>query len=107
MKNILKLYIFICFFSTVNVVKSQEYYIETKNKREKFSYYFNVMDSMISQNPSDSFYNCINCVRFMQSETKIQASGNITYFGKMEFTKEDLEKWLIWFEKKYLRGKRK
>lgn len=69
---------------------SQDYYIETKDKKKAFDYYFKVMDSLIK---TDNTPACINCVRFMQRETKISSSGKTTYFGRLDFTRKDLEKW--------------
>jgi hypothetical protein len=82
-----------------DVVWCQVYYIDTKDKRAEESYYFKIMDSLVLAAPKDSFYECFNCVVFMKRTTQIPSSGNITYFGQFDFTKEDLQKWHAWYNK--------
>lgn len=81
--------------------QGQEYYIKAKDKKTAFIYYLKSMDTIVNKNPSDTSFFCINCVRFMQDETRIQSSGKTGYFGREGFTKEDLQKWHEWYEKKY------
>jgi hypothetical protein len=77
------------------------YYINTSKKKLERVYYFKIMDSLVAAAPNDTLYGCINCIRFMKAETEIPSSGNITYFGQFDFTKEDLQKWHAWYNKRY------
>jgi hypothetical protein len=91
------IFILVSITASINCL-SQDYYIETKDKKKSFEYYFNVMDSLIKTEDTPT---CINCVRFMQRETKIPSSGKTTYFGRLDFTRGDLERWRKWYNSKY------
>lgn len=82
------------------------YYIETSGKNQERVYYFKIMDSLVSASPHDSLYECLNCIRFMKKETKIPSSGRYTYFGQLEFTKQDLKRWHEWYDKTKKKAKK-
>lgn len=77
------------------------YAITTADKELERVYYFKVMDSLVAARPQDTIYGCRYCISFMYQETKIPSSGHITYFGQMEFTKDDLVKWHEWYERNH------
>lgn len=97
------------YFMMPNSIYGQidNYYVNTNKKHIERTYYFKVMDSLVAAAPNDTIYECINCVRFMTAETKIRSSGKVTYFGQLEFTKEDLRKWHNYYTKKYNKKRKK
>src|SRR4051812_618733 len=67
-----------------------------------FEYHFNILDSVVKANPNDTIYACcIPSIKFMEIKTGIEAHSDGTYFGKLYFSKEDLQKWREWWDKMY------
>jgi hypothetical protein len=84
--------IYLVFFLVVNSsLFGQAYYIKTEDKIVEFEYYFKIMDSLVTNNRNDTLFTCRNCIILLEAETKIYASGKLTYFGVFDFSKNDLK----------------
>ena len=71
-----------------------------------FEYHFKILDSAVKANPHDTIYACCTpSIKFMEVKTGIEAQTGGTYFGKLNFFKEDLQKWHEWYDKKYEKNK--
>ncbi len=67
-----------------------------------FEYHFHILDSASKVNAADSIYTCCTqSIKFMEVNTGINAHSDGTLLGKLSFSKEDLQKWHEWYEKKY------
>lgn len=67
-----------------------------------FEYHFHILDSASKANASDSIYTCCTqSIKFMEVNTSINAHSDGTLLGKLSFSKEDLQKWHEWYNKKY------
>lgn len=67
-----------------------------------FEYHFHILDSASKANPSDSIYACCTqSIKFMEVNTSINAHSDGTLLGKLSFSKDDLQKWHEWYNKKY------
>ncbi|MEO8772128.1 MAG: hypothetical protein ABI402_18660 [Ferruginibacter sp.] len=84
-----------------NFTYGQTYYINTNDKKAEFKYYFRIMDSLVAADQNEQLHTCINCVKHMESMTKILSSGKTTYFGRLSFTEGDLKKWHAWYTHKF------
>jgi hypothetical protein len=79
--------------------------IISKNDMKKyFLWHFRKLDSIAAKNEKDSVYYTISdakSITFMEDNTKIGASTNGTYYGRLGFTKKNLQQWHEWFNRKY------
>src|SRR6476620_933516 len=69
-------------------------------ERNKFEANFKVLDSLSLLSKSDTIYNCLFQVYFMEKNTGIEARTDGNYIGRFSCTKQDLEKWHKWYAKK-------
>lgn len=73
----------------------------TRLQDSLFQYHFKILDSIIKIHPKDTFYYETNpSIRFMETNTTIEAHSEGTQLGRLGFTKKDLENWHEWYEKK-------
>lgn len=67
---------------------------------DSFKYHFQILDSVVQRSPIDTFYHCCTqSIEFMEEKTEIEPSSPDGFFGRLYFTKIDLEKWHEWYEK--------
>lgn len=73
----------------------------TANSDSTFEYHFRILDSAAKANPKDTAYHCCTpSIKFMEVNTGIESKADGTLLGKLYFTKEDLDKWHKWYNKK-------
>ena len=71
-----------------------------------FQYHFNLLDSAAKANPNDTVYHCCTqSIKFMEIKTDIESRSDGTLLGKLSFTKQELQKWHEWYDKKYKKDK--
>ena len=77
------------------------------NTKKLFVTHFNILDSLASLSNVDTVYsvNSVESVHFMEKHTKIYSSTSGNFYGRLGFTKQNLEQWHEWYKKKY--GKEK
>jgi len=63
----------------------------------QFVYYFNILDSIASIGFIDSTLRATEAISFMEFQTRIEGEADGTFFGKLYFTQEDLDKWKKWY----------
>lgn len=76
-------------------------YIDSKSKTVKWQYYLKVMDSLVLARSNDSTFVCKSGIYFMETETGIISSGETTFFGRFNFTRDDLVKWHEYYDRRY------
>jgi hypothetical protein len=70
-----------------------------------FEYHFRILDSISNASPNDSVYECCTpTIKFMEDKTKIEASTDGTFLGRLAFSKRDLQKWHEWHDSKTNKG---
>lgn len=96
MKNriILLITVFLCIINKSHCQNNLKYNIDSL-----FSYHFKVLDSIANNNFIDSTMICIESIKFMELNTKINSSTDGNYFGKTSFNKNDIKSWRIWYNR--------
>jgi hypothetical protein len=66
---------------------------------DSVEYHFKILDSLAQASKSDTIYSAklVQSIEFMERRTKISASTDGTYYGRLGFTRNDLFKWHKWF----------
>jgi hypothetical protein len=60
------------------------------------------LDSAVNSHPDDSiFLCCFRSIAVIERESKIEASTDGTFIGRMGFTKNDWSKWHSWYENNF------
>lgn len=66
---------------------------------KRFSYHFNVLDSVVNANPAgEVYYNCPMQLTFMEEYTGIPSDGEGTSIGRIWFNKKNLQAWHAWYD---------
>lgn len=73
--------------------------------KAQFAYHFKILDSASKNNKRDTIYCCRASANFMEYHTEIEAGTMGSYFGRLGFTKEALNIWHNWYDRKYRRRK--
>jgi hypothetical protein len=98
---LLILSVFLSIFWT-NLFSQESHALANAGKKKKqFNYRFRILDSAANASSSDTIICCSYSIHFMEKNTKIYGEGYITYFGKLFFTKNDLKKWHVWYNKRF------
>jgi hypothetical protein len=63
----------------------------------EFDRHFNVLDSAAKSSSGDSIYCCTFSIKFMETNTGVNAHSDGNYIGKLFFIKDDLRKWHEWY----------
>jgi hypothetical protein len=91
---------------SIDSIKRADSHSNMELNDSMFQYHFKVLDSVSKASPKYTFYYCCNpSIKFMEVNTSIEAHSKGTQLGKLGFTKEDLQKWHEWYEKKYKKEK--
>ncbi|WP_315817195.1 hypothetical protein [Paraflavitalea speifideaquila] len=66
----------------------------TQTGSDDFIYHFHILDSISYSSMNDTVYvGATPSIEFMEVNTGIEAHSDGTLFGKLVFSKEDLQKW--------------
>jgi hypothetical protein len=75
-----------------------------QNDMEQFEHHFKILDSIAKTTSSDILFNCPESIKFMEKNTGIEATTDGNYFGRFSCKKSDLQRWHVWYNKKYKKG---
>lgn len=71
---------------------------DTLSVYNQYVYHLRILDSAVRTVPDTLIHCCSISVDFVEGVSKIEATSNRSFVGRMFFTKQDLEKWHKWFE---------
>lgn len=104
-RNLTIILLLLCGFKRAVAQKDTGYldkfYVDSNSKIVKWQYYFKVMDSLVLARSTDSTFACKSGIYFMETETGIISSGETTFFGRFDFTRDDLVKWHEYYDRRY------
>jgi hypothetical protein len=85
------------------LVASSNSFGQRVKTKQSFAIYFRILDSLALVTNTDTVYavKSVESVHFMEKHTKIYSSTTGNFYGRLGFTKHNLEQWHEWYRKKY------
>lgn len=68
-----------------------------KKISKEVEFHLNILDSAAKESKSDTIVCCIPSINYLQKQSSIVATGFISHFGPLAYTKGDLRNWREWY----------